>query len=74
MRALRKNAGLYLQSMAFQDQYLLDDLKDTYTQELLQDFYTGAHPYAPFAIGALADAVGIYHTNPVLYYVPNNAP
>ncbi|MFX0556438.1 metallophosphoesterase [Maribacter sp. CXY002] len=70
MRALRKSAELYLQSMAFQDQYVLEDLKDTYTQELLEDFYTGAHPYAPFTIGKLSDAVGIYHTNPTLYYVP----
>ncbi len=70
MRALKKSAELYLQSMAFQDQYVLDDLKETYTQELLQDFYTGAHPYGPFTTGILSDAVGIYHTNPVLYYVP----
>ncbi|TLP82688.1 metallophosphoesterase [Maribacter sp. ACAM166] len=70
MRALRKSAELYLQSMAFQDQYVLDDLKETYTQELLQDFYTGAHPYGPFTTGILSDAVNLYHTNPVLYYVP----
>ena len=70
MRALRKSAELYLQSMVFQDNYLLDDLKETYTQELLEDFYTGSHPYAPFTIGKLSDAVGIYHTNPVLYYIP----
>ncbi|MFD0798887.1 metallophosphoesterase [Maribacter chungangensis] len=70
MRALRKSAELYLQSMAFQDQYVLDDLKDTYTQEILEDFYTGSHPYAPFVIGKLSDPVGIYHTNPILYYVP----
>jgi len=70
MRALKKSAELYLQSMAFQDQYVLEDLKETYTQEILQDFYTGSHPYGPFTIGILSDAVGIYHTNPVLYYVP----
>ncbi len=70
MRALRKSAELYLQSMVFQDQYVLDDLKETYTQELLEDFYTGSHPYAPFVTGKLSDAVGIYHTNPVLFYVP----
>lgn len=70
MRALRKSAELYLQSMAFQDQYVLDDLKETYTQEILQDFYTGSHPYGPFTTGVLSDAVDIYHTNPVLYYVP----
>jgi len=70
MRALRKSAELYLQSMVFQDNYMLDDLQETYTQELLEDFYTGSHPYAPFTIGKLSDAVGIYHTNPVLYYIP----
>ena len=70
MRAMKKSAELYLQSMAFQDQYVLDDLKETYTQEILQDFYTGSHPFGPFTVGVLSDAVGIYHTNPVLYYVP----
>ncbi|WP_047247235.1 metallophosphoesterase [Maribacter thermophilus] len=70
MRALKKSAELYLQSMAFKDQYVLEDLQETYTQELLEDFYTGSHPYAPFTVGKLSDAVGIYHTNPVLYYVP----
>lgn len=72
MRALRKSAELYLQSMAFQEQYVLEDLKETYTQELLEDFYTGSHPYAPFVIGKISDAVGIYHTNPILYYVPKH--
>lgn len=70
MRALRKLPELYLQSMAFQNQYVMDDLKETYTQELLADFYTGSHPYAPFTIGKLSDAVGLLHTNPTLYYIP----
>ncbi len=70
MRAIRKSAELYLQSMAFQDQYVVDDLRDTYTEKLLEDFYTGAHPFAPFAVATLSDAVDLYHTNPVLYYVP----
>ncbi len=70
MRALRKRADLYLQAMVFTEQYITDDLEDTYTVELLEDFYTGSHPYAPFTVGALSDAIGIYHTNPVLYYIP----
>lgn len=70
MRALKKVSELYLQSMVFQEQYIMDDLEDTYVQKMLQDFYTGSHPYAPFTIGKLSDAVGVYHTNPVLYYVP----
>lgn len=70
MRALRKNAVQYLQAVAFKDQYIEGQFNDTYTQGLLQDVFTGAHPYAPFVIGTLADAIGVYHTNPVLYYVP----
>lgn len=73
MRALRKVSELYLQSMVFQEQYVIDDLEDTFLQELLEDFYTGSHPYAPFTIGPLSDAIGIYHTNPVLYYIPKQA-
>ena len=70
MRAMKKVSELYLQSIVFQKQYLIDDLEDTFVQKLLQDFYTGSHPYAPFAIGDLSDAVELYHTNPVLYYIP----
>ena len=70
MRSLKKSPELYLQSMAFKDQFIMDDLEDTYTQELLQDFYTGAHPFAPFTTAVMSDAVGLYHTNPLLYYVP----
>lgn len=70
MRAMRKVSELYLQSIVFQQQYVMDDLQDTFLQEFLQDFYTGSHPYASFTIGPLSDAIGIYHTNPVLYYIP----
>ncbi|WP_222981875.1 metallophosphoesterase [Flagellimonas meishanensis] len=73
MRDLRKSAERYLQAIAFQDQYIIGQFEDTYIQELLLDLYTGAHPYAPFTIGVLADAVDIYHTNPTLYYVPKQS-
>ena len=70
MRALRKSATIYLQAMAFKEQYIEDQFDDTFTERLLQDFYTGAHPYAPFTIGKLSDAAELYHSNPILYYVP----
>lgn len=70
MRALRKNAVQYLQAVAFKDQFIEGQFNNTYTEGLLLDVFTGSHPYAPFTIGKLSDAVGIYHTNPVLYYVP----
>jgi len=70
MRAIKKSAEVYLQAMAFKDQYIMGEFEDTYTAALLEDFYTGSHPYAPFTLGVLSDAVQLYHTNPVLYYVP----
>ncbi len=73
MRALRKNAVQYLQAVAFKDQYIEGQYDNSYTEGLLLDVFTGSHPYAPFTIGTLADAVGIYHTNPVLYYVPKQS-
>jgi len=70
MRAIRKSATVYLQAMAFKDQYIEGQFDGTSTERLLQDFYTGSHPYAPFVTGELSDAVNLYHTNPILYYVP----
>jgi hypothetical protein len=70
MRALRKQALQYLQATVFKDQYIEGQFEDTAIEELLLDVFTGSHPYAPFVIGDLSNAVGIYHTNPVLYYVP----
>jgi hypothetical protein len=70
MRALRKNAIQYLQAVAFKDQYVEGQFKKTYTQDLLLDVFTGSHPYAPFTIDKLAAAIDVYHTRPILFYVP----
>ncbi|PHR72163.1 MAG: phosphoesterase [Lutibacter sp.] len=70
MRALRKSATQFIQAAAFQEQSVEGEFDDTYTEEFLLDFYTSAHPYTPFIIGDLADAVEIFHTNPTLYYIP----
>lgn len=70
MRALRKNAVQYLQAVAFKDQYIEGQFDNTATENLLSDIFTGSHPYAPFTIGKLSNAIGVYHTNPTLYYIP----
>nr|WP_294926527.1 metallophosphoesterase [uncultured Flavobacterium sp.] len=72
MRALKKSATQFLQSVAFKDQYVETDFKDTYAEDFLLDFYTTAHPYAPFSVGFMADKLGLSHTNPVLYYIPKH--
>ncbi len=73
MRALKKSTIKFLQANAFQEAYIGDVLDDTAVDKLLADFYTTSHPYTPFAIAGLSDAVGVNHTNPILYYVPKQA-
>ncbi len=70
MRALKKSAVQYLQAVAFKNQYIEGQFDNTYAEKLLLDIYTTAHPYIPFIIGDLADAVSVYHTNPKLYFIP----
>ena len=70
MRALKKSTTKFLQTNAFQDTYIGDALDGTVVDKFLSDFYTTSHPYTPFAIGGLADAVGVSHTNPELFYIP----
>ncbi|NAS31346.1 phosphoesterase [Flavobacteriaceae bacterium R38] len=70
MRAVRKSAIRFLQAVAFKDQFIQEDYKDTYSEKLLLDFYTTAHPYAGLTVGEMADAIGVFHANPSLYFVP----
>lgn len=70
IRALKKSASRFLQSVAFKDQYVEKEFENTYAENFLLDFYTTSHPYTPFAVTSLAGKVGIRHSNPVLYYIP----
>ncbi|MBO6523058.1 MAG: BamA/TamA family outer membrane protein [Balneolaceae bacterium] len=49
-----------------------EDLKKTLALDLAQDQFSILNPYGALAIPPLADAVGVYHTNPKIYYVPND--
>ena len=70
MRALRKNALQYLQAVAFKTRYIEGQFDGTYSEALLLDAFTGAHPYAPFTVATLAEAIDVLHTKPELFYVP----
>lgn len=72
MRALKKSASRFLQSVAFKDQFIANEFEDTYAENFLFDFYTTAHPYMPFTVGNLAEKIGVAHTNPILYYIPKH--
>jgi hypothetical protein len=70
MRAIRKNAIQYIQAVAFKNKFVKEEFKGTGTEAFIMDGFTGSHPYTFLSIGTLSDAVGIFHTNPELYYVP----
>lgn len=73
MRGLKKSATRFIQSVGFKNQYIEKDFENTYTEDFLLDFYTSSHPYTPFIVGDLAEAVDVNHTNPQLFYVPKQA-
>ncbi|CAN1573166.1 Calcineurin-like phosphoesterase domain, ApaH type [Flavobacteriaceae bacterium] len=70
IRAMKKNASQYIQSTVFKDQYVEGKFKNTATETLVMDAFTGSYPFSPFIIPMLSDAIGVYHLNPKLYYIP----
>ncbi|MCJ8165477.1 hypothetical protein MKJ04_11545 [Pontibacter sp. E15-1] len=46
-------------------------LQETAARTLLQDQISAQHPYGALVIPPLADAAGVFHTNPKLVYIPN---
>ncbi len=72
MRALRKSATQYLQTVLFKETYLEDSFDKTKVEDFILDFYTAAHPYAFSVVPDLSHAAGVYHTNPKLYFIPKH--
>ena len=72
LRAMKKSAVQFLQTVVFKDTYVEEDFKETLTEEAVLDFYTSSHPFAGFVVPDLSDAIGVYHTNPVLFYMPKH--
>jgi hypothetical protein len=48
------------------------DLRNTIAVDIVTDQISAAHPYGAFAIPKMAEAAGIYHTNPKLVYLPDD--
>ncbi|MGB3591055.1 MAG: metallophosphoesterase [Nonlabens sp.] len=70
LRAIKKSAVQFLQTTVFKSNDIADSYEETLAEDLLYDFYTAAHPYAALTVPTLSDAVGVFHTNPEFYYVP----
>ena len=70
MRAVKKSATRFIQSVAFKNEYVAEEFENTFTEKFLLDFYTTTHPYYPMVIPDMQKALGIFHADPKLYYVP----
>ncbi|WP_333820694.1 BamA/TamA family outer membrane protein [Ohtaekwangia sp.] len=47
-------------------------LQKTFASDLVQDQISSAHPYGAVVVPYLADAAGIYHSNPRIVYIPDD--
>ncbi|MFT3911536.1 MAG: hypothetical protein QM737_19080 [Ferruginibacter sp.] len=44
--------------------------KGSFIEDLANDQTSIAHPYSALTIAPMAEAIGMYHTNPQIYYIP----
>ena len=52
------------------DKVLPDIYRNTFVEKLLTDQVSAVHPYAALSVPTMAEAAGIYHTKPVIVYLP----
>ena len=71
LREIKKNSTRLLQTNLYKDKFLRDEFKGTAIESLVEDILTASHPFAFLSVPTLADAVGVPHTNPELFYVPH---
>jgi hypothetical protein len=85
---IKKGGGMQTQSLRLQGgdghQYVIRsiqkdpsstiprELRNTVANSILHDGISASHPYAAIAVPPMADAVGVYHTNPQLVIVPGD--
>lgn len=88
LTVLKKGGGMQTKSLRLEAkdgrQYVLrsmekyaentlpEALRKTIAEDVVQDQISSSHPYGAFIIPTLADAVGIYHTNPRPVWIPND--
>jgi hypothetical protein len=54
------------------DKALPEDLRNTIAEKPVQDAISASNPYGAITVPPLADAIGVYHTNPELFWVPDD--
>lgn len=56
----------------FPEKAVPEQFRKTFMQDIVQDQISSAHPYAAVVVPSMAEAAGIYHTNPKLVYIPDD--
>lgn len=51
---------------------IVAELRGTFAEDIVQDQISSSNPYAPMVVASLAQAAGIYHSTPMLVYVPKS--
>jgi Omp85 superfamily domain/Calcineurin-like phosphoesterase len=54
------------------DAALPPDLRGTFVRDIVQDGVSASYPYAAISMSVFAEAAGINHAKPRLFYVPND--
>ncbi len=49
---------------------LPEGFRSTFADDLVQDQISSAHPFGALVIPDMADAIGVFHTNPQIVYMP----
>ena len=49
-----------------------DEFKGSYINDIVNDQISTAHPYGPIAISRMAGSLSLLHTNPKIYFVPDD--
>lgn len=70
MRSLRKSALKFLRFMVPGVAYTAEDYEDTVPEDIIEDFFTSAHPYMQLVINPLAKAIDVNHSDTRLFYIP----
>ncbi|MDN3668869.1 BamA/TamA family outer membrane protein [Echinicola jeungdonensis] len=88
MKILKKGGGMQTRSLRLEDknkdEFVLrsiekypesaipQSLRNTIAKDIVQDQISASHPYGALIIPTLADAVGVFHTNPELVWLPDD--
>ena len=56
----------------YPEQAIPENLRGTIAGDMIKELVSASHPYGAFGVPRLAEAAGIYHTNPQLYYLPRD--